>query len=55
MLELEQKIIDLRNDGLSYKAIQLKLGNPSKKYIKETLKKFAPNLVGDIVINYKKL
>ena len=52
---LEQKILELRKDDYSYSAIQLKLGNPSKKFIKETLKKYAPELVGDVVTNYKKL
>lgn len=55
MTELQEKIIDLRKDGLTYKAIQLKLGNPSKKFIRETLLEFNPELVGDVVINYKKL
>lgn len=53
--ELEQKIIDLREDGYSYGGIQLKLGNPSKRFIKETLKKFRPELLGDVVDNPKKL
>lgn len=55
MTELEQNIIDLRMEGLSYGAIQLKLGNPSKKFIKETLLNYSPDLVGDVVKNYKKL
>lgn len=55
MTELEQKIINLRKEDMSYGTIQLKLGNPSKKFIKETLKKYAPELVGDIVKNYNKL
>lgn len=55
MSELEQKILELRRDGLAYSAIQLRLGNPSKKKIKETLKMYAPELLGDIVENYHKL
>lgn len=53
--ELEQKIIDLREEGHTYKGIQLKLGNPSKKFIKETLKKYRPDLAGDVVANPGKL
>ena len=55
MSDLEAKIIELRRDGLSYGSIQLKLGNPSKKFIKETLKQYAPELVGDVTTNYNKL
>lgn len=55
MTELQIKIIDLRKEGLSYGAIQLKLGNPSKKFIRETLLEFDKELVGDIVKNYKRL
>ena len=55
MTELEQKIIEFRKEGLSYGAIQLKLGNPSKKFIRETLLQYDPKLVGDVVINYHKL
>lgn len=55
MTELEGKIIELRKEGLSYGAIQLKLGNPSKKFIKETLRKFTPELAGDVIKNYGKL
>jgi len=47
MSELENKIIELRKEGYSYSGIQLKLGNPSKKIIKETLKLYAPDLLGD--------
>lgn len=53
--ELQLKIIELRKEGLTYKAIQLKLGNPSKKFIRETLLEHAPKLVGDVVENYNKL
>lgn len=55
MTELQEKIINLRREGLSYGAIQLALGNPSKKFIKETLQEFEPTLVGDIVKNYNRL
>lgn len=55
MEELQEKIVSLRKEGLSYGAIQLKLGNPSKKFIRTTLIEHAPNLVGDVVKNYKKL
>jgi len=55
MTELQIKIINLRKEGCSYGTIQLKLGNPSKKFIKETLQEYTPELVGDIVINYNKL
>lgn len=55
MTELEQKIIEFRKEGLSYGAIQLKLGNPSKKFIRETLLQYDPKLVGDVVKNYNKL
>ena len=55
MEELDKKIIDLRKDGHSYSGIQLQLGNPSKKYIKEVLKKYNPELLGDVVKNYNKL
>lgn len=55
MEELEVKIVELRKEGLTYRAIQLKLGNPSKKFIKDTLRKYAPELAGDIVKNYNKL
>lgn len=55
MTEQQEKIIELRREGESYGSIQLKLGNPSKKFIKETLLEFTPELAGDIVKNYKKL
>ena len=55
MTELQENIIALRKEGLTYIAIQLKLGNPSKKFIRETLLQYAPKLVGDVVINYHKL
>ena len=55
MTELEQKILQLRIEGYTYRAIQLALGNPSKKFIKEVLKEYAPTLVGDVVKNHGKL
>lgn len=55
MNELEEKIINLRKEGLTYRAIQIKLGNPSKKFISNTLKKYAPDLAGNIMENYGKL
>jgi hypothetical protein len=55
MNELEQKIIDLRKEGLTYRAIQLKLGNPSKDFIKNTLRTYAPELAGDVVLNHNRL
>lgn len=55
MTKLEEDIIELRKQGLTYRAIQVKLGNPSKKTIRNTLLLYAPELVGDIVENYGKL
>lgn len=55
MTELQENIIALRKEGLTYRAIQLKLGNPSKKFIRETLLEHAPKLVGDVVTNHKRL
>ncbi len=54
MTILQQKIIDLRQQGFTYQGIQLQLGNPSKKFIKQTLKQFAPHLI-NIDCNYNKL
>ena len=55
MTELESKIVELRKQEYTYRAIQAKLGNPSKKFIKETLNKYAPELAGDVVKNYGRL
>lgn len=55
MTELEKKILEFREEGLTYRAIQIKLGNPSKQFIKETLRKYKPELAGDVVENYGKL
>jgi hypothetical protein len=52
MTELQEKIIQLRKEGLTYRAIQIRLGNPSKKMIKETLNEYAPELAGDVMKNY---
>lgn len=54
-MDIQDKIVELRKEGYSYAGIQLKLGNPSKKFIKETLRKLAPDLLGDVVENFKKL
>lgn len=55
MSDIEIKIIELRKEGYTYRGIQIQLGNPSKKMIKDTLKKYAPELLGDVVENYNKL
>lgn len=55
MTELQENIIKLRLEGLTYRSIQTKLGNPSKQFIKDTLREFAPELAGDVVENFKKL
>ena len=55
MNDLECKIVELRKEGYTYSGIQLRLGNPSKKFIKETLRQYAPELAGDKVKNYGKL
>lgn len=51
MTELEGRIIELREDGMTYHAIQLKLGNPSKKMIRQTIRRYIPDLAGDVVEN----
>lgn len=51
MNDLESKIIELREEGLTYHDIQLKLGNPSKKMISKTIRRFRPHLAGDVVEN----
>lgn len=43
MSELDAKIIELFKEGWSYGGIQKQLGNPSKKYIKEVLKREIPD------------
>ena len=47
MNELQEKIVQLRKEGYSYKAIRLKLGNPSNKQIREVLLEYCPELAGD--------
>ena len=41
----EAGIIYLRQEGYTYAQIRLKLGNPSNKLIRQTLLKYAPNLI----------
>ena len=53
--QLEKRIVILRSEGLSYREIQIKLGNPSKQFIRDTLKKLNPELLGDIFPNHGKL
>jgi len=53
--QLEKRIVILRSEGLSYREIQIKLGNPSKQFIRDTLKKLSPELLGDIFPNLGKL
>lgn len=55
MTELQTQIVALRQEGLTYRTIQIKLGNPSKQFIKDTLREFAPDLAGDVVKNTKRL
>lgn len=55
ILDLEIKIVELREEGYTYGGIQLRLGNPSKKYIRSVLTKHAPHLVGDVLTNRGKL
>jgi len=55
MTELQEKIIELRKEGYTYAGIQLMLGNPSKKFIRQTLLEYEPDLVGDKVKNYHRL
>lgn len=43
--DLDAKIVVLKEDFWSYGNIQLFLGNPSKKYIRNVLLKYRPNLL----------
>ena len=43
--DLDAKIVILKEDFWSYGNIQLILGNPSKKYIRNVLLKYRPNLL----------
>lgn len=54
MTEIQLKIISLRESGFTYREIQIKLGNPSKDFIKHTLREFRPELAGNVVPNYGK-
>ena len=46
--KMERLCVILRHEGYSYTYIQRCLGNPSKKWIKQVLRKYAPELAGDI-------
>lgn len=53
-IKLKSDIIKLRSDKYTYSGIQLRLGNPSKKFIRNVLLDYAPELI-DIDCNYNKL
>lgn len=46
-MELEERIVELRKEGYTYKGIRLKLGNPSNKMIRKVLLEYCPELAGD--------
>ena len=48
--EFEKCVLLLRLNGFSYGNIQLRLGNPPKKEIREVLLKWAPELI-DVDLN----
>lgn len=52
--DLEKAILALRNNSYSYTEIQKALGNPSKKFIRQVLLKYDPELI-DIDTNFHKL
>ena len=52
--DLEKAILALRNNSYSYAEIQKALGNPSKKFIRQVLLKYDPELI-DIDTNSHKL
>ena len=52
--DLEKAILALRNNSYSYCEIQKALGNPSKKFIRQVLLKYDPELI-DIDTNFHKL
>ena len=52
--DLEKAILVLRNNSYSYAEIQKALGNPSKKFIRQVLLKYDPELI-DIDTNFHKL
>ena len=52
--DLEKAILALRNNSYSYAEIQKALGNPPKKFIRQVLLKYDPELI-DIDTNFHKL
>ena len=52
--DLEKAILALRNNSYSYAEIQKALGNPSKKFIRQVLLKYDPELI-DVDTNFHKL
>lgn len=44
---IEKCIILLKRNNFNYKQIQLQLGNPSRKFIRETILKYEPGLLED--------
>ena len=52
--DLEKAILALRSNSYSYAEIQKALGNPSKKFIRQVLLKYDPELI-DIDTNFHKL
>ena len=47
MEDLKTKVVELRKEGCTYKAIRLKCGNPSNKEIRAILLEHCPELAGD--------
>ena len=45
-IEMNQNILELANEGYTYREIQLKLGNPSKKRIRQVIKNGNRELAG---------
>lgn len=43
-IALEKAIIELARNGYTYKGIQLRLGNPSKKKIRQVIQKYDKEL-----------
>lgn len=54
MTEQEELIIEAFKEGLTYKEIQLRCGNPSKKKIRNTIKEYLPE-VYDFIKNTEKI
>ena len=52
--DIEKAILAPRNNSYSYAEIQKALGNPSKKFIRQVLLKYDPELI-DIDTNFHKL